>query len=75
MHFLGFGGDSGSGGVWGEGRLCLVHFGGEVWVFWYFCQVYPCVGPWIPLELMPLEVLRDVWGSGGEWGEVEPCLV
>ena len=75
MPFWGFGGVSGSGGIWEEAGAWLNMIGGEEWVFWYFCQVYSCFRPWIPLELMPLEVLRGVWGSGGEWGEVEPCLI
>ena len=75
MHFLGFGDDPGSGGKQAEGGACFVGFGREVWVYFYFYQGSPCFGLWIPLRLVHFGFLGGIARSGGEWGEVEPCLI
>ena len=70
MYFWGFVDDSGCGGVWGEGVDCLVEFGGEVWVFLYFCHGFPCFGLWLPLGIVHFEFsgeLQGLEGNGVGW--------
>ena len=67
MHFVGFGGVSGSGGVWVEVEDWLVCNDRKVGVIWKFGQVYSCFGPWITLGLVHFVGFGGVLGSGGIW--------
>ena len=61
--------------MWEEVRACLVGFVREVWVFCDIWQGSPCFGPWLPLGLVQSGGFGGIMGSGGGWGEVDPCLI
>ena len=43
-----------------------------------FCDIwqgYHCFGPWLPLGLVYFGFIGGIVGFGGDWGEVESCLI